>query len=117
MVTTTLNTPIIQRHIQNPGKHLRWNRTQSKIWDEAFCEKKLFSQEAPSKMFHRVLSTPRLLDTSLLHTDTTEPQNVHVHSFARLSFVRKEKASYFINCVVFFVPILRISILCSNSPM
>ena len=42
-------------------------------------------------MFHRVLSTPRLLDTSLLHIDTTEPQNAHAHSFALLPFIREEK--------------------------
>ena len=45
-------------------------------------KKKLFSQKVPSKMFHRVLGTPRLLDTSLLHIDTTEPQNVHANSLA-----------------------------------
>ena len=71
----------------------------------------------PSKMFHRVLSTPRLLDTSLLHIDTTEPQNVHAHSSVRLAFVQKEKTSFFINCVVFFVPISRIFIHFSNSPI
>ena len=31
MDTATLNTTVIQRHIQNPVKHLRWSRTKS-IW-------------------------------------------------------------------------------------
>ena len=74
---------------------------------------KLSSQKVPSKMFHRLLSTPQLLDTSLLHIDTTELQNMHAYSLAQLPFSRKEKTSFFINCVVFFVPISRIFILVS----
>ena len=52
-------------------------------------------------MFRQVLSTPRLLNTPLLHIDTTESQNVYSHSLAGLSLVRKEKTSVFINCVAF----------------
>ena len=42
--TTTLNTTVIQRHIQNPVKHLRQSRIQSNTQNGASFKKKLFSQ-------------------------------------------------------------------------
>ena len=38
MDNTALNATVIQKHIQNSVKHLRWS----------FMKKKLFSQNAPS---------------------------------------------------------------------
>ena len=62
-----------------------------------FVKKKLSSQKVPSKMFHWLLSRPRLLNTSLVHIDTTEPNNVHAHSLARLSFFQKEEIWQIVN--------------------
>lgn len=42
-------------------------------------------------IFYQVLSTPRLLDTSLLDIDTIGLQNVHAHGLAELFFDQKEK--------------------------
>ena len=42
-------------------------------------------------MFHWIRSTPRLLDTSLLHVDTTVSQNVYAHMPYAIVFCSKKK--------------------------
>ena len=67
-------------------------------------------------MFHWIRKTPRLLDTSLLHVDTTVSQMVYVHRPCAIVFCSKRKKTFFFkNCLVFFVPRLTIFILFSNS--
>ena len=67
-------------------------------------------------MFHWIQSTPRLLDTSLLHVDTTVSEIVYAHRPCVIAFCSKRKKTlFFKNCLVFFVPRLTIFILFSNS--
>ena len=108
--TTTLNTTAIQRHIQNPVKHLRQGRTQSNTQNGASFRKNYFHKIASSQMFHWVRSIPRLLDTSLLHVDTAVPQNLYARRpYAVVFCSRRKKTLFFKNCVAFFI-------LFSNSP-